>query len=114
LLHERYLSNYLSKFNPVQLRWDSKKKPDPSYAIYNFGESKGLSFDRVIIYPTKEMKNWIKNNSVKLAEITRAKIYVAITRARKSVAIVVDDDMDENITDSDCCFYNPNTEKGDA
>ena len=36
------------------------------------------------------MKKWIKNPSVTLNESTKAKFYVALTRARYSVAIVAD------------------------
>ncbi|MDR2409366.1 MAG: hypothetical protein LBE13_14800 [Bacteroidales bacterium] len=56
----------------------------------NFGESKGLSFDRVLIYPTKPFLDWLKNNSFDLAETSRSKFYAAITRAKYSVGIVVD------------------------
>lgn len=58
------------------------------YPFYNFGESKGKTFDRVIIYPTEDMEKWVYNNKLKLAYSTRAKFYVAITRAKFSVAII--------------------------
>jgi superfamily I DNA/RNA helicase len=101
------LPNYLTKYNPVQLRWDRRVKHDPNYKVYNFGESKGLSFDRVVIYPTSKIEAWIKNNTNELADETRAKFYVAITRARKSVAIVVGDNIDKNNIGNECCFYSP-------
>jgi DNA helicase-2/ATP-dependent DNA helicase PcrA len=90
LLQKEKLAEYLKKYNPVQLRWDIRKKCNTNYPVFNFGDSKGLSFDRVIIYPTKDMKTWIDNNSTELADETKAKFYVALTRARKSVAIVID------------------------
>ena len=106
-VYKKNLSNYLEEYNPVQLRWNRQVKHDPNYKVYNFGESKGLSFDRVIIYPTSDMKAWLKNNSFELKDETRAKFYVAITRARKSVAIVVDDNINENNIGNECCFYSP-------
>jgi DNA helicase-2/ATP-dependent DNA helicase PcrA len=63
---------------------------DRSFASYNFGQSKGLSFERVLIFPTKQMKKWIFDNDHELRPATRAKFYVAITRARYSVGIVCD------------------------
>jgi DNA helicase-2/ATP-dependent DNA helicase PcrA len=99
--------DYLKSYNPVQLRWNNKKKCNIDYPILNFGESKGLAFDRVIIYPTEDMEQWINNRSIELAEETRAKFYVAITRAKKSVAIVVDDKMIEESKNNDFSFYIP-------
>ena len=54
------------------------------------GESKGLSIPNVIIYPTGDMKKWLKGNKVDWAPETLAKFYVAITRASESVAFVME------------------------
>lgn len=84
------INKYLDKYNPVQLRWSSKdKRVNENCAIYNFGESKGLGFDRVLLFPTSDMLNWFYDNSTRLEETTRAKLYVALTRARYSIGIVV-------------------------
>ena len=77
------------KYNPVQLRDSKKRIVDKNYMVMNFGESKGLSFDRVLIYPTKPFIDWFINNESDLVETSRSKLYVAITRARYSVAIVL-------------------------
>lgn len=61
------------------------------YESINFGNSKGITYDRVLIYPTLEMKKWLKDNNYILKDITRAKFYVGITRARYSVGIVLND-----------------------
>jgi DNA helicase-2/ATP-dependent DNA helicase PcrA len=82
------VENYLINFNPIQLRWDIRKEVHPNYRVYNFGESKGKTFERVLIYPTGDMEKWVYDNSVELTNATRAKFYVAITRAKYSVAIV--------------------------
>jgi DNA helicase-2/ATP-dependent DNA helicase PcrA len=82
------VENYLFNFNPIQLRWDIRKQVNPGYTVYNFGESKGKSFDRVLIYPTDDMEKWVYSNATDLAYSTKAKFYVAITRARFSVGIV--------------------------
>ena len=83
------IEDYLIKFNPVQLRYSKSIKVNINYKAYNFGESKGLTFDRVLIYLTKNQTNWLKNHTIKLNE--PEKLYVAITRAKYSVAIVFDE-----------------------
>jgi DNA helicase-2/ATP-dependent DNA helicase PcrA len=97
LIRKKDIANYLVKFKPVQLRWSIVTKCSQDYPVYNFGAAKGLSFDRVLIYPTQKMTAWIKDSNFHLEETTRAKFYVAITRARISVAIVMDFDDDEYI-----------------
>lgn len=88
-IKEKDIENYLQKFQPVQLRNDIREKRiNKNYRVMNFGEAKGLSFERVLIYPTKPFLEWLKDNTSELAETSRSKIYVAITRARHSVAIV--------------------------
>jgi len=82
---------YLEKFQPVQLRLNiTSKFVNPNYEALNFGLSKGLGFDHVIIYPTSDMAKWMLDQNIELAEITRAQFYVAITRARHSVAVFRD------------------------
>ncbi|PKP29599.1 MAG: DNA helicase II [Bacteroidetes bacterium HGW-Bacteroidetes-17] len=88
LVREADLENYLERFNPIQLRWNNLQEVNPNYSVYNFGESKGKTFHRVIIYPTDKMEKWIYNNNTDLPFSTRAKFYVAITRAKYSVAII--------------------------
>ena len=61
-------------------------------AVMNFGEAKGETFNRVLIYPTKDMERWAKDSSTTLSDGARAKFYVALTRARCSAAIVIDYD----------------------
>ncbi len=90
LLKSQDVRRYLEKYNPVQLRWDIKTKVDEEFSAMNFGESKGQSFERVLIYPTNDITRWITDNSVQLKNVTKAKFYVAVTRAKYSVAIVYD------------------------
>ena len=47
----------------------------------------------MLIYPTNPIRNWIKDPSSKLEPKSRARLYVAITRAEYSVAFV-DDSID--------------------
>lgn len=83
------VQKYLEDYQPTQLRLNIETKNiSKDLPVYNFGESKGLSFDRVIIYPTADMGKWLSNNNHPLADKTRAQFYVALTRARYSVAII--------------------------
>lgn len=84
------LDEYLRRYNPVQLRDKISVNVNNEYPAMNFGECKGLSFDRTVIYPTQPMVDWILNHSTKLKPQSRSKLYVAITRARYSVAVVFD------------------------
>lgn len=101
-IKQQDVEKYLQKFQPVQLRDSIRTRVNENYKVMNFGESKGLSFDRVLIYPTKPLLGWLKDNSAELADTSRSKFYVAITRARHSVAIVNDT---ENIN-NDIKHYN--------
>lgn len=82
--------NYLTRYNPIQLRDSRRTAVNTNFKVMNFGESKGLSFDRVLIYPTKPFCDWLNDNLSELAPTSRSKLYVAITRARYSVGIVYD------------------------
>lgn len=92
IIKEEDLNEYLIKYKPVQLIHSKAKKVSDVLPVYNFGESKGLTFDRVIIYPTEPIKKWLKDNNSQLESTSRSKFYVAITRARYSVAIVYNKD----------------------
>ena len=91
LIKKKDVEKYLQEYNPIQLRLNINTKGiDQNYTVCNFGESKGLSFNRVLIYPTSLMCEWLLNNHKELKPKTRSQFYVAITRARYSVGIVFD------------------------
>ncbi|MCK5599601.1 UvrD-helicase domain-containing protein [bacterium] len=92
------LDSYLDKFTPIQIRWNINIKVNPKFQSITFGYSKGKTFDRVLIYPTSDMRKWILNNGYNLKNSTRSKLYVGITRARFSVGIVMSHDSKAEIT----------------
>ena len=93
------LDKYLSRYTPVQLRHNIRTATKREYASLNFGQSKGKTYDRVIIFPTEDMKKWLKDTRTSLADETRAKLYVAVTRARYSAAFVIPNDECDGIED---------------
>lgn len=62
--------------------------------------------NRVLIYPTKPFLDWLKDNNTEFAETSRSKFYVALTRARHSVAII----CKSNLTIDGITNYNPDTQ----
>lgn len=91
IVKEKDVAQYCKILSPTILRWNRAIFPE-----WNFGKSKGLTFDRVLIYPTNPIKKWIKDNNSKLNPTAQCKFYVALTRAKYSVGIVLDysDDND--------------------
>ena len=89
----------MKQYKPVQLRNSSIRKVDERLRAYNFGQSKGMTCDRVIIYPTASIVKWLKNHDYELKPTSRADLYVALTRARFSVAFVIPDEVCKEIID---------------
>jgi DNA helicase II / ATP-dependent DNA helicase PcrA len=95
---------YLAAFQPQVLRWSSTAGTNylpSSVSCYTFGSSKGLGFDRVLIVPTKKhMKFFCGDDKAfkkEKTEESQNKLYVAITRARFSLAILVEDKLAKNL-----------------
>jgi len=63
----------------------------------NFGESKGLEYPHVLIYPTADMLKWLCDQNVALKDKTKAQLYVALTRAIFSVGIVVNNNFNKTV-----------------
>lgn len=85
------VSSYVQTFDPQILRLDKRTLCD-GYPAMNFGESKGLTFDRVLIFPHDAGRKWLNTGKLTHVEKSAAKfkIYVGVTRARYSVAFVFD------------------------
>lgn len=81
--------DYAGRYSPQVLRYGVRTKCQPFEAM-NFGESKGLTFERVLIYPHGPAKAWLASGKVSDVEKSLTKMYVATTRARYSVAFVYD------------------------
>ncbi|MDB5925372.1 MAG: helicase superfamily [Betaproteobacteria bacterium] len=78
------VSDYVRLYTPAVLRYDLKTKCG-EYVPMNFGDSKGKTFDRVLIFPNGPIKSYFSSGDIR--KITSpAKYYVAFTRARFSLA----------------------------
>lgn len=77
-----FLRNYEGEYE--FLGYD--KNASKIYRTLNFGECKGLTFDRTILFANKPLLQFVSSFA---CEKNQAKYYVGITRARYSVAIVV-------------------------
>lgn len=59
----------------------------------NMAATKGMTLNHTLIFPTPAMNKWLINHDSKLAPRTRATLYVALTRAKYSVAFLVPKDF---------------------
>lgn len=85
------VTDYYDSFRPMILRYDKRTQCEFTEVI-NYGVSKGMTFERVMIYPNQPLVKLIKNGTpLKSPE----KYYVAATRAKHSVCLVIDK-MKEN------------------
>ena len=90
IVREKYAKKYVERFNPKCLRHSVSSGKQFDFDFLNFKASKGLEFERVLVFPTEPIKKFIKSG-IYLAPIPAASFYVAVTRARQSVAIIVPD-----------------------
>ena len=90
---------YQAQFNAMQLCLNRATEVCEEAPRMNFGESKGLEYPHVLIYPTGDMMKWLCGQKISLKDKTKAQLYVALTRAFFSVGIVVKNDFSKMATD---------------
>lgn len=91
LIHESHLNQYIEMYGPKPLRYSSASGKSLDHVGFtNIGQVKGLTFDRVLLYPTQAMLELVVTGKA-MAEKSACSFYVAVTRARASVAIIVED-----------------------
>jgi DNA helicase II / ATP-dependent DNA helicase PcrA len=92
----QYIDEYVARYNPIILRWNRQANEEicQGRLTYNFGEAKGIGFDRVLILPTERYAKFLSGDHSAFgnndSDGARNKLYVAITRARYSVAFLLD------------------------
>jgi len=92
------LPEYVKIFSPVFLRYD-RRSETYGYPALNFGNAKGLEFDRVIIIPHGPIKKYMESCDVNHVSGSLSKFYVAITRAKHSVAFLYDGKYSSDYTE---------------
>jgi DNA helicase-2/ATP-dependent DNA helicase PcrA len=92
-VRESDAQDYCKLTRPLQLRWSSQKNVISPNKVMNFGDSKGVEDQHVLIYPTTEMLKWLNGHNVSLKFVTKAKLYVALTRAMFSIGIIVENNF---------------------
>jgi DNA helicase-2/ATP-dependent DNA helicase PcrA len=85
-----HVEPYFARFAPQTLRYSRAHTGLPGAPI-NFGNAKGMTFDRTLIYPHGPLRQFLKTGNLADAGAEIPKLYVAVTRARQSVAFVVPD-----------------------
>jgi len=92
LIRPSDVGQYIEIYSPKVLR-----QQQASEGEWTYGASKGLGFDRVLIYPTLGILKYLKDGKLTKTKKSEtidafdiAKFYVAVTRARYSVGIVCD------------------------
>jgi superfamily I DNA/RNA helicase len=79
--------DYFDTHAPVVLR-DNRTVNTLGLPAMNFGVAKGSTFDRVLIFPTGPMLKYLKDRDASALKAPE-RFYVAVTRARHSVAFVI-------------------------
>lgn len=101
IVRRKDVIKYADIYKPQVLRYKKTTNTEGLSAL-NFGVCKGQNFDRVLIFPTEGIKKFLKSG--KIDDIgDKPKFYVAVTRARHSVAIV----FDEKPCINEFNIYNP-------
>ena len=103
IVRQSDVTDYIAAYAPMVLRWSvssGTKILPPQTCCYNFGNSKGMGFDRVLILPATSQMHFVLDGMTPFpddAETAQNKLYVAITRARYSVGFVVPDNKAEGL-----------------
>ncbi len=87
LIKQEDIIDFNNMLHPFVLRWDKRENTCGLNAT-NFGDSKALTKERTLIFPTKPMIDFYLDNKTIDSDVS--KYYVALTRAKQSICIVVD------------------------
>lgn len=83
-----HIAAYIEQYQPICLRQMVTTPVPADVAAANFGISKGLTHDRVLIFATKPMRDFLTKGTL-LASDSACGLYVGVTRAIYSVAFVL-------------------------
>lgn len=89
LVTEEYVVEYIKRFSPACYRYNKTTKLIGTDSALTFKLCKGATEEHVLIFPTGTMLDFLRDRGKALADKSRMEAYVAITRARWSVALFV-------------------------
>lgn len=91
LIDLKYLTAYCKYYHPTLLRYDKNAKIGFSHECntFNYGGCKGATYNRTVIIPVGTVLPFITKQNPISSNQTKAKFYVACTRARYSVVIAM-------------------------
>lgn len=93
IVAEEYMETYCNYYTPAILRYQKNSSipfPHNCY-VTNYGNSKGATYDRVVIIPVGTVVPFITSQTKIVKDQTRSKFYVACTRAKHSIVFVLKD-----------------------
>jgi DNA helicase-2/ATP-dependent DNA helicase PcrA len=93
------IQKYVKRYSPAILRYSRSTKETYGYRALNFGYAKGMTFDRVLIIPHGPIKNYLRSGNLDIVKGSLEKFYVAVTRAKYSVAFLYDGACSVNCTE---------------
>ena len=91
LIDNQNINQYCQFYNPTILRYDRNSKIDfnHNHQVFNYGNSKGATFERVIIVPVGTVLPFIEEQTDITSPKTRSKFFVACTRAKYSIVFAM-------------------------
>lgn len=107
-LRREHVEDYVREYRPEALRWNKADRlsNETGLPCTNFGAAKGCTFDRVLIFPTKPIEKYLRAGDLTAAGALPW-FYVAVTRARHSVAFVIENT--KNFTSPLASEWSPST-----
>jgi superfamily I DNA/RNA helicase len=88
-LSPEHVDEYVTRYSPLCVRYNANCCKSLDLPFMNIGIAKGLSVPRVLIGPTTGMIDFLRKGKP-MGEIPSCSLYVAVTRAKFSVAFVAD------------------------
>lgn len=90
LVNTEHVNEYVEMYKPQCLRHSASSGKKFALDFLNFKVSKGMTCERVLIIPTEPIKKFVQSGTY-LEPTPASSFYVAVTRAKQSVAIVLDE-----------------------
>ena len=93
------LREYCEYYHPIILRYDKKAKVGFQHDcdVFNYGGSKGATYERVVIIPVSTTLPFIERQVKITSNQTQAKFYVACTRAKHSVVFAMENPCENGV-----------------